>query len=150
MPGMIHSGHATPFSYGQVDPFQRMAGRYRASNGSVRSRGYSDLLGNRYSSPFPTVNALAGRVPQSAGFRDAMSRQIMSRPSYLGKTPFKQVGNIGRGLRSGAGFIPLDIALTGADMLSQGMTNSVRWAAKTGREEDYIRRIVTGKHPEGA
>lgn len=148
MPGQIYSGHDMPFTYAQVDPFQRMASRAQPGHGVIRAPGYRDLLGNRYNNAFPTVNALMGRGPRSAGFRARVADQMISQPTYLGRTPYRLAGGaarrLGAGLRTGISGLGIDVAITAADMLAQGMTHSVRWAAKTGREEDYVGGFVFG------
>lgn len=146
---MIQAGHAVPMNYSQVSPYHRMVGRMNSGAGPYRPRGFSDLLGNRYSSPTPTFDALMGRGPRSGGIRASVADKMISQPAYMGRTPYRTAARIGGRMRQGLrGFggaaLGLDIAFTGADMLGQGMTNATRWASKTGREEDYIGGFAFG------
>lgn len=133
---MIQAGHAVPgMSYAQVDPFQRLAARQPG-------RSYADILGNRYSTPTPTFDAMFGRGPRNpAGLRATIADKMVSQPTWMGNSRLRRGA---QGLRFAAKGLPIDAAFTAADMLGSGMVSSVRWAAKTGREEDYIGGFVFG------
>lgn len=59
-------------------------------------------------------------------------------------SPGAMVGRMAKGARLAAGGLWFDAAFAPIDMGIQGISQSVKWAAKTGREEDYLGGFVFG------